>query len=216
VLEIGAGSGLATRRLAALGAGSILALEPDPRFRALLIEIPRVSVRHSTLEEGSVPDDSFDLAVCATTFHWLDADETLSRVARALRPGGWWAAWWNVFGDPEQEDPFHEATEPILRPLADGPSFGSEVPFALDVSARRAELEAVEVFEQIGFERWDWTLELDPEQVRALYATYSSISRLEPDRRREVLDAVAEVASSAFGGRVQRRMVTPLYTARRR
>ena len=62
--------------------------------------------------------------------------------------------------------------------------------------------------------RESWTLELDPGGVRALYATYSPVARLEPAARARLLDGVADVAERQFGGRVERNMVTIAYTAR--
>jgi hypothetical protein len=53
--------------------------------------------------------------VSATAFHWLDEDPALVKIASLLRPGGWWAAIWNVFGDDSRPDPFHEATKELLE-----------------------------------------------------------------------------------------------------
>jgi SAM-dependent methyltransferase len=51
-------------------------------------------------------NDGFDLAVAATSLHWVRLDVALSKLAQALRPGGWLAAWWTVFGDPERVTDF--------------------------------------------------------------------------------------------------------------
>ncbi|EQD38338.1 Methyltransferase type 11, partial [mine drainage metagenome] len=50
-------------------------------------------------EEVPLRPGSFDLGVAATSFHWLPERRGLRKVARALRPGGWWAAWGNEHGD---------------------------------------------------------------------------------------------------------------------
>ena len=55
---------------------------------------------------------------------------------------------------------------------------------------------------------------MTPEQIRALYATYSPVSRLEPGPRDALLDAVTEIAARDFGGRVELHLVTAMYTAR--
>ena len=59
-----------------------------------------------------------------------------------------------------------------------------------------------------------WTLRLDPEAVRRLYATYSNVNALLPAARERLLDGLAEIAARAFGGQVERNMVTAIYTAR--
>lgn len=223
VFEVGPGTGLATRRLAELGPASILAIEPDPRFRPVLESMAAetgaaIEVRVQAFEQADLPAQSFDLGVAATSFHWVAAAPGLAKAAAALRPGGWWAMWWNVFGDPTRPDPFHDATHHILEPLAPSPSQGEKpgTPYALDFEARQAELEAVPGFCAIEAHEWRRTVVLGAAQVRALYATFSSIARLEEPERLRVLDAVADVAASRFKGRVERLIVTALYLAKRR
>ncbi|MBA2642128.1 MAG: hypothetical protein H0U82_04275 [Actinobacteria bacterium] len=60
-----------------------------------------------------------------------------------------------------------------------------------------------------------WQASWDTEGIRALYATFSPISRLEDVRKTEILDAVARIAELDFGGHVERTLLTSLYTARR-
>jgi len=136
--EIGPGTGIATRRLLDLGADPLIAIEPDPRLAAFLranIRDDALSVIVSPFEEAALNEATFDLGTSATAFHWLNEDLALKKVATLLRPGGWWAVFWNVFGDQSRGDPFHEAT----RGLLDGSSSPSaglrDVPFALDAQA---------------------------------------------------------------------------------
>jgi SAM-dependent methyltransferase len=215
VLEIGAGPGLATTRLADT-AGSVVAIEPNAALaevlRARTAMSPKVEIVVAPFEEVDLPPGEFDLAAAATAFHWLDPEVALPKIVSALRTGGWLALWWNVFGDPEVPDPFHEATEPILEVLERGPAFGRADDYALDVAARTTELSA-HGFRDIEHEEVRWALHLDALQTRRLYATYSNIARLPADRREAILGAVERVAREEFGGRVERRMVTPIYTA---
>lgn len=218
--EIGPGTGLATRPLLAAGAGPLLAVEPDGRLAAVLRErtaSKALQVIVAPFEETVLPDASFDLGCSATAFHWLEQRPALAKVAAALRPGGAWAMWWNVFGDSEQPDPFHDATQEILAPLSRNPSqpVSWKHPFALDRTARFEDLQSVGAFEDIAMEMFRWTLILDASQVRALYATYSHIAVLPDGERERVLDRVRDVAGGQFGGRVERKMLTPVYTCRR-
>jgi SAM-dependent methyltransferase len=214
--EIGPGTGLATRRLAEAGA-TVTAVEPDARLAAKLGErSPAVTIVNATFEDAVLDDGAFDLGCAATSFHWLEQKSALAKVASLLKPGGWWAMWWNVFGDPAREDAFHEATLPLLGSLATTPSWNPswKHPFALDVEARTGDLGVA--FDDSGVEMMRWTLVLDPAQVRALYATYSHIAILDAAERRRVLDGLFDIAAREFGGRVERNMITALYTARRR
>ena len=220
VLEIGPGTGLATRTLLARGAAPLVAIEPDPRLAAWLRDTlgDRIALHEESFEEAALGDARFDLAVSATAFHWIDARVGLPKVAAHLRPGGSWAAWWTVFGDPERDDLFHDATVPLLEPLATSPSAGVSwrAPFALDAAERIGELEACGAFEDIQHETFPDTWTVDPEGVRALYGTFSSVNVLPSEKRAQLLDALVEVAEREFGGGVERNLITSIYTARRR
>jgi SAM-dependent methyltransferase len=218
VFEIGPGTGLATRRLLEAGA-RVVAIEPDARLAARLKECsPEVTIVNATFEDATLDAGTFDLGCAATSFHWMEQLPALAKVATLLRRGGWWAAWWNVFGDLERPDPFHDATQVLLAPMQTTPSSNPnrKHPFALDNEARLADLGADRLFEDIAVEQLRWTLVLDPGQVRALYATYSQFSVLAEAERDRILDGLAEIAAREFGGRVERNMVTAMYTAQRR
>ena len=116
--EIGAGTGTATRRLLELGANPLIAVEPDDRLATFLrgtIQDKALTVLTASFEEAALPEASFDLGVSATAFHWLTEELALTKVAKLLRPGGWWATVWNVFGDSHRPDPFHEATKVLAQ-----------------------------------------------------------------------------------------------------
>jgi SAM-dependent methyltransferase len=222
VLEVGPGTGQATRRLLAEGA-DVVAIEPSSALADYLATAApgALFVRHATLEEVELPGEAFDLAIAASSFHWVDEELGLPTVLAALRPGGWLALWWTLFGpDP---DPFQEAfTEAVdavcagrgVEPARSPSSRGHDAPrFGLDVDARRGALE------QAGFVRFEhelvaWTHRWDSAGIRALYGSFSPQLRLEPATRAAVLDAVHAVAER-FGGCIELRLVTSLYTAQR-
>ena len=216
VFEIGPGTGTATRRLLELGANPLVAVEPDDRLAIFLREAiadAALTVVNSTFEEAVLPEASFDLGLSATSFHWLDEDLALAKVAKLLRPGGWWAMVWNVFGDQHRLDPFHEATKILLDGPVSPSAGAGDVPFALDADARLAALERTHAFDSIEYQTSPWSLVLDPDQTIALYATYSNIN-VRPDRE-AVLAELGRVARDQFHGHVIRNMVTSLYVARR-
>ena len=70
-------------------------------------------------------------------------------------------------------------------------------------------------FEQCQHELERWEARWDTTGIRALYGTFSPIARLDEARKTEILDGIAEIAERDFGGRVERTLVTSLYTARR-
>jgi len=168
----------------------------------------------SAFEDAALEKASFDLGVSATAFHWLNEDMALTKVAELLRPGGWWAMVWNVFGDNSRPDPFHEATKALLNGPS-SPSAGSrDIPFALDAEARVAALERTGAFHAIEHQTSVWSLVLDPDQTVALYATFSNVN-IRRDCK-AILAELGRIARDEFHGCVTRNMTTSLYTARRR
>jgi SAM-dependent methyltransferase len=173
-----------------------------------------LEVQVAAFEDAALPEHAFDVGIAATSFHWVAPDRGLAKVARVLRPGGWWAMWWNVFGDPATPDPFHVATESLMAPLLHSPSVGAQgVPFALDRDARLADLVGAGLVDATDA-RTVQLLTMTADQIRGLYGTFSPVSRLESGARNALLDAVAEIAARDFGGQVELHLVTAMYLAR--
>jgi SAM-dependent methyltransferase len=218
VLEVGPGTGQATRRLLELGADPLVAIEPDPALAAYLRRgvDDRVEIRESALEDAELDRNAFDLAAAASSFHWVEEDVGLAKLWAALRPGGWIALWWTSVGDEFRPDAFMRALDPLFEEVPRGPWATPERGrnFGRDAELRLAELEAAG-FEELGHELLRWTRRWDTAGIRGLYSTFSPIRSLEPDERERFLDSVARVAEHEFGGLVERPLVTSLYTARK-
>lgn len=220
-LEIGAGNGLATGRLLALGATPLTVLEPDRRFAPLLQALPKpvqgdYQIIHHAFEEVEFEAESFDLVVSATAFHWLEPTMRVAKLWQLLKPGGYVALFWNTFQDLTKADSFHEATQHLLGNLSTSPSNRpNEMPFALDRSARETEFLSGGRFALSVYLELHWTLTLDAQQVRLLYEGFSQIARLPSEKRTALLDALVNVAESEFKGIVNRNMTTPLYLFRK-
>jgi SAM-dependent methyltransferase len=94
VLDVGAGTGIATRALLDRGAvvaafdigPSMLAraVARTPGLPAVVADGARLPVRPGTV----------DLLTFAQSWHWLDPDRRATEAHRVLRPGGRWAGWW--------------------------------------------------------------------------------------------------------------------------
>jgi SAM-dependent methyltransferase len=217
VLEVGPGTGQATRRLLELGASHLVALEPDPHLAAFLRErfATRIELDETTLEDAALEPAAFDLAVAASSFHWVDEETGLSRLRDAMRPGGWIALWWTSFGDETRPDPFMEAIDPLFDNVPHSPSApGDGRPsFARDAERRLAAL-ADAGFHDRSHEELHWRHEWDVAGIRGLYSTFSPIISLDPEHRERMLASIERTAASQFGGRVSKPLVTSLYTAR--
>ena len=212
-----AGTGTATHRLLQLGANPLTAVEPDQHLAGFLrTHNPdkALNVVVSSFEDAPLAEKSYDLGLSATAFHWLEEDSALEKISNLLRPGGWWAAVWNVFGDDSRPDPFHEATKELLGP-PNNPSAGDNgIPFGLDSVARITALKRTGTFDIIENKTSQWSLVLDANQTIALYATYSNVNARSD--RDAVLSELGHIAQNSFSDRVVRNMITSLYVARRR
>jgi SAM-dependent methyltransferase len=225
VLEIGAGSGQATRHLLEAEA-TVLAVEFSADLAALLASkhrTPRLEVRVGAFEDLQLEPESADLVVAATAFHWVPTELGLQKCAEVLREGGALALWWNVYGDPSRPDPFREALEPVLAAVepalldvpSAGNSFSKEPPYGLDTAARISEFAATGDFGPVRHELIEWTGRHRPDELRAMFATFSPWLALPEERRRVALDAVEQLARERFGGTVERPYLTPVYLARK-
>jgi SAM-dependent methyltransferase len=223
-LEIGPGPGNSTRNLIHLGAGPMVLVEPDERLvRHLARSFPAAELKldikivPTTFERARLFSGWFDLAVAASSLHWLKERAALRKIARALRPGGWWAAWWNIYGDRSRPDEFFSATQDLLGSVMNShpDAVRGRLPFALDTDARLESLRAVGHFDNIACDSIRWTLSLTTAQTVDLYATFSPILRLPRQQRQPLLDGLARICEDRFGGRVKQPVITPLYTARK-
>lgn len=212
-LEVGPGTGQVTRRLLELGASRLVAVEPDPELASYLASAAdgAVEIRQAPLEDVELAADEFDLAVAASSFHWIDAERGLAAIVRALRPGAWWAMWWTHYGDKGRPDPFRDAIDPLVRGLASSPGargFGRDPKSAFHALADAG-------FEDARLDTIRGTHEFDPAGIRALFASFSPFIVLEDAERERLLDEIAHVAEVEFGGRVVKPVLTRLYTARK-
>jgi len=219
ILEIGAGTGLATEHLLGHNPQRLLAVEPDARLAEFLrarLRRPELDVIERPFEELNEILQSYDLVVSATAFHWLDAVPALRRIHALLRDGGAVALIWNVFGDNVRPDPFHEASAHFFAGHRPSPSGGgtTQTPYGLDSEARLRDFEEASFYGEPPA-MFEWTLTLDPPAVRRLYATYSNVVALEAEKREALLDALEDLARADFGGVVTRNMTTSVFIARR-
>lgn len=218
--EIGAGTGQATGPLLAMGC-RVTAVEPDQRLAAILQRRllqygAALTIERQTFEEVELPPQYFDLGIAATSMHWLKADAALKKVFQLLRPGGHWAMWWTVFGDPENPDDFQRRTQVLFKKLEPGPSrdFRSGRPFALDQTSRVAEL-AESGFSDLDYEEIRWHPVLSATQMRRLTATFSPVARLPEAERGHFLQEISRIVDEEFKGAVRRNFITAIYTARK-
>lgn len=199
VLDLGAGSGQATGALLAEGM-YVTAVEPGPSLAAQLLDrFPQASVIVTTAENAVLADAAFDLAIAATSVHWMNLSIVLPKLHRTLVPGGHFLVWRNVFGDPSHATPFRERIAEITKHRTDA---GRPGPAETNTDGWVTALEADGYFRVVDREEFRWSIELDSDSVRDLFTTFSDWSP------REV--AEAERAVRELGGNVVEHYTTPL------
>ncbi len=113
VLELGAGTGKLTRKLAPR-TGRYVAIEPVPamreEFRHALPDVPLVA---AIAERLPLRGSTVDAIVAAQAFHWFDIPLAMAEMHRVLRPGGTVGLLWNA--RDESVDWVHRATEILDR-----------------------------------------------------------------------------------------------------
>ena len=214
-VEVGPGTGQVTRQLIREGA-HIVAVEPDPAMASYLqnvVPAQQLDVINTTFEESVLPDDDFDLAVAATSFHWVNQEIGIPKLKRVIRVGGWIALWWTIFGDPERDDPFEAAVSKLLgvKPQERAQEFRGQ----LDTALSRAEMFVREGFADFRCEVFHSTEHMDPSKARAFYGSLFRFLSLDEVNRQRMLTSVEGMVRTDFGGVIERPFVTVMYTGRK-
>ncbi|MFD5643637.1 class I SAM-dependent methyltransferase, partial [Streptomyces anulatus] len=111
VLDLGAGTGLLTRVLAAEGHRT-RAVEPDAAMRArITATAPGAEALAGSAEDIPLPDACLDAVLVSHAYHWFDPAPAHAEIARVLRPGGVLATLWNL---RDEEVPWSAALSGIL------------------------------------------------------------------------------------------------------
>ncbi len=115
-LEIGAGTGKATRAFAMRGI-AVTATDPDAEMLAeLRRHLPDSVTTVQTSLESLPPSATYDLVFAAASLHWTDADTRWQRVATNLKPRGTFASFGGAhqLADTSLADAVRDARSPWL------------------------------------------------------------------------------------------------------
>jgi len=216
VLEIGAGTGLATGPLLAAGA-HVVAVEPGEALAAILAAdhaCDRLEITVGDFETVDLPG-GFDLAVAATALHWLDPATSTAKIAGLVRPGGWLAAWWNEFGDAKRPTLFRDRLDEVYHDLLPAETgYRESRSHVLDTDRWRGQLTAGGYFDDVSVEIIEWTQILTAQTARDQWSTFPNIAELAPPNRQEFLTRLGSLVDE-LGGQVADPRLTVIYTALR-
>jgi SAM-dependent methyltransferase len=210
ILEVGCGTGQATRPLAEHGL-QIYALELGSELAALarlnLQRFAEVTV-YTTAFEAFQVDVPFDALVSVQAFHWVGVQLGLKLSTAAVRPGGHLLLAWHQ--DRSHNTSFYRATDPIYAryPAPQRPRpLGAPTQFE-DALATSAHFKDVQTSHYLWQRRYTKRAYLD------LLLTDSGVLGLDSVPRQDFLAEIAETIDQ-HGGTVERHYESVLVVATR-
>ncbi|CAA9581274.1 MAG: hypothetical protein AVDCRST_MAG87-3389 [uncultured Thermomicrobiales bacterium] len=217
VLEIGAGTGIATGPLLERGF-DITAIEPG----AGLIDVARAelagfsSVRwvETRFEELVLSADPFDMVFSATAFHWLDRRVRVGKAAAALRPGGYLAiaSYQHVAGG---DTAFFHAIQQCYVAHMPGARPDERLLPADQIRPATRELTRNGLSEEPIVHRWVIVEMYDRTDYFDLLSTYSGHRLLDHDRRTDLFGCIGEQIDQLPGKQVHKAYLHELIVARK-
>lgn len=219
VLEIGPGTGQATRGLLQRG-WSVVALEPGRELAAVARRVIAgrgdVDVIESPFERWDAGGrEAFDLVFAATSWHWLDPQVAYRKTAELLRPGGHLAIVATEHVSPPDGDDFFRTVERAYEEVGmsdgkGGPKPPEQIP-APDAGA----METSGFFAQPIVHRYVWSQEYTAEQYLAVLSTYSNHIAASPQQRETLFARIRDLIAARTPGIVRKHYLNTLQIARR-
>ena len=214
-LEIGPGTGQATApflekgyRVTAVELGVQLSRYLEQKFAGR----PGLQVLRGDFLQCPLPPASFDLAYCATAFHWLSPQLAYPRLRGLLRKGGAVALFWNHPFPNREEDETNRASRQVYRRYR--PSGEEQREFCeADCEKRVDELRAYG-FCDLRTALFHRTRQLTAEDYIRLLNTYSD-HRAMPPQKRAAFEREMRAALEAVGGAINIYDTIDLYLARK-
>jgi SAM-dependent methyltransferase len=223
VLEVGCGTGQATRQLAEIGC-RVHAVERGAAMAAIarqhLATFSNVTIETSMFEAWDPGDRRFDVLLAASSWHWIDPLVGWRRAHAVLRPGGWMAMLGHVVvrrpGEPEvyaETAGLHERFAPAY-PKWGHPPLEDEVR-STDQGWGPPNEDRDGWFGPTVV-RWYPTVQsLDGAGFADLLRSTSVYRGLEADVREPLLDALADHIRANMGDRAARRYLSVLRVGQR-
>ncbi len=209
VLEVGPGTGQATRLFAARGL-RVTAVEAGPALAAATrAEVPDAEVIVGRFEDATLPAHAFRLVYSATAWHWVDPTRGYERAHEVLVPGGALALFWNEHVRGDDDAGFYDAVQELYE------AAGMERRrLERGHGDRTDEILASGLFADVVHHGHRWYADYDARTYARLIGTYSDHLALDAEVRARLLDGIAALIDARFGGRIRKHYVADLYVAR--
>lgn len=119
ILDLGCGTGIATRQLVKLG--TVIGCDPDPIMLKHASKHKNSGVKKYVVgraDQLPFPDQIFDMVTAFAAFHWFDDKKSAAEIKRVLKPGGIFFAVGSTGTKPWGEGYRKAIIKAIHRPIA--------------------------------------------------------------------------------------------------
>jgi SAM-dependent methyltransferase len=216
VVEVGPGTGQATKDLLARGA-RVHAIEISPAMATRLrskLPTERLQVSVGDFETIEVAGASADALFSSSAYHWISPPAQLDRPASILRPGGVLAIVEGIQVDSPEDLGFYAAAQPIYERYGQGHR-GAPAPARAHVEPKILQSVAGDPrFSDVAVHRWDWDQTYTASGYRKLMLSFSDTNMMDAGDRAGLVDEMESFINERFDGRVTRPLVVTLTTAR--
>ena len=213
ILDIGTGTGKGTVPFADKGY-AVHCIEPGEN----LIEVakknlsiyPQVTFEVTTFEDWNLQENSFDLAISAQAFHWVNREIGYPKVAQALKDKGHIAFFWNFFTPADEIvfDVLKEAYKKYVPSTSDNPSISSLI------EKRKDWILNSNCFHNLVTKEYPWSIDFSAEEYLNLVKTQTIYQTFNTKQKQELSRDFIEIINN-YGGTVTRQYLSVLFFAQK-
>jgi SAM-dependent methyltransferase len=219
LLEVGSGTGKATRPLAARGF-AITCLEPGPHLAAVarrgLADCRDVQIVEQAFEDWQPADtERFDLVFAATAWHWIDPAVGYQLAWQRLRPGGNLAIWAAGHVLPADGDMFFREIQDVYDEVGEGLPAGANFPVPGKLPTMRGAIEGSGLFAVTVAAQFVWELRYTAEEYISLLDTFSGHIDMAQWQRDRIYAEIRRRLAARQDGTLRRHWGAVLHVARR-
>lgn len=200
VLDVGCGTGIAARQFQAAGC-RVLGVDVDERM-AEQARRYGVEVEVASFESWDPAGRRFDALIAAQAWHWVEPVAGAAKAAEVLRPGGRFAAFWNVAQPPPEAAEAFAAV--YARVMPDNPFVRRAASPAEGYSAlfdKTADgLRRAGAFGEAEEWRFDWERYYTKDEWLDVLPTQGLHAGLPPETMRRILTGIGEAVDALGGG----------------
>lgn len=218
ILEIGCGTAQATLPFAVRGY-TIHCIELGANLAAVakqrLSNYSKVQITVGNFEEYPLAENSFDLVISGTAFHWIDPDIGYRKVAKVLGPAGTLALFWNKPVQTQVSAKMVRSLQTVYERVV--PDMAKRFPGLVHPDAMptpvKDDIDRSQLFGEVTVLKYRWEAEYSAKTYVELLNTYSDHIALEKEIRVALFNSIENLIETQFGGTIVKEHLAILYLA---